>query len=164
MDIVDGTGVIRDVTLEVVMGPGVRLMVPTFIRYDLQATESGWKISNLRAYWELAAMLTKFLRSGPKAMPVSLRLCSALLRNQGISGSVGYLGALRGPGNRGKRLVEEALSDGGLHPELRNCQWRKVIAAGDTVAAAVVSPSGPGVVFVDVDGGAICNVTVFEAG
>ncbi len=95
VDIVDQTTVVRDVTLEVMMGSGVRLMVPTFIRYDLLAIEGDWKISSLRAYWELPVMLTAFL--------------------------------------------------------LRNCQWRKLIAAGTTVAAAVMSLSGPGVVFVDVD-------------
>lgn len=150
-DIVDGTVVIRDVTLEVTMGPGVSLMVPTFIRYDLKASESGWRFSSLKAYWELPVMVTEFLRSGPRSVPVALRLCAALLRNQGMSGSVGYLGALRRPGERAKRLVEQALSDGELHPDLRNCQWRKVIAAGSTVAAAVMTSSGPGVVFVDVD-------------
>ena len=89
------TIVVRDVTLEVTMGSGVRLMVPTFIRYDLHAIESDWKFSSLRAYWEFPVMVTEFL--------------------------------------------------------LRNCQWRKLIAAGTTVAAAVMSLSGPGVVFVDVD-------------
>src|SRR6516165_837000 len=36
LDIVTGTSVIRDLTLEVVMGPGVRLFVPAFVRYDLR--------------------------------------------------------------------------------------------------------------------------------
>ena len=67
-DIVDGTVVIRDVTLEVTMGPGVSLMVPTFIRYDLQASESGWKFSSLKAHWELPVMVTEFLRSGPRSV------------------------------------------------------------------------------------------------
>jgi hypothetical protein len=37
-----------------------------------------------------------------------------------------------------------------------------VIAAGNTVAAAVVTPSGRGVLFADIEKGAIRDVTVFE--
>lgn len=151
LDIVVGTTVVRDVTLEVAMGPGVRLMVPTFIRYDLRSTEKGWQVTSLRAHWELAAMLAQFLRSGPRSLPVSMRLCAALLRNQRPSGTMAYLAALRGPGARAKRLVEAALADGRLGDDLRNCQWHKVIAAGTTVAAAVATSDGPGVVFVGVD-------------
>jgi hypothetical protein len=114
VDIISGTTVIRDLTLEIQMGPDVRLMVPRFICYDLQAAENGWQIASLRAYWELPVMITEFLRNGPKSLPVSLRLCAALLRNQGLSGSAGYLSALRRPSNRGKQLVEEALSEGWL--------------------------------------------------
>lgn len=150
-DIVVGTTVVRDVTLEVVMAPGVCLMVPAFIRYDLRLTESGWRITSLRAYWELGAMLTQFLRSGPRSVPVSMRLCTALLRNQRPSGTVAFLAALGGPGARAKRLVEAALANGRLREDLRNCRWHKVIAAGTTVAAAVVTTAGPGVVVVDVD-------------
>lgn len=100
MDIISGTTVIRDLTLEIQMSPDVHLMVPTFICYDLQAAENGWQIASLRAYWELPVMITEFLRNGPKSLPVSLRLCAALLRNQGLSGSAGYLSALRRPSNR----------------------------------------------------------------
>ena len=144
------------------MGPDVCLMVPTFIRYDLQAAETGWQIASLRAYWELPVMITEFLRHGLKSVPVSLELCAALLRNQGVSGTARYLSALRGPGRWGRGLVERALSDGRLRDDLRNCQWRKVIAAGNTVAASVTTPSGRGVVFAEMEHGAIRNVSVFE--
>ena len=120
MDIVSGTTVVRDLTLEIQMAPDVRLMVPTFIRYDLQAAESGWRIASLRAYWELPVMVTEFLHDRLKSVPVVLRLCGALLRNQGISGSARYLSGLRGQGRSGKRLVEQALSDGQLRDDLRN--------------------------------------------
>lgn len=43
LDIVTGTTVIRDLTIEAAMTPDVRLMVPTVIRYDLQAGERGWQ-------------------------------------------------------------------------------------------------------------------------
>lgn len=122
VDIVSGTTVVRDLTLEIQMAPDVRLMVPTFIRYDLQAAESGWRIASLRAYWDLPVMVTEFLQDRLKSVPVVLRLCGALLRNQGISGSARYLSGPRGQGRSGKRLVEQALSDGQLRDDLRNAQ------------------------------------------
>src|ERR687883_1471579 len=43
LDIVSGTSVIRDLTLEVMMGADVRMMIPAFLRYDLRQAESGWQ-------------------------------------------------------------------------------------------------------------------------
>lgn len=43
LDIVSGTSVIRDLTLEVGMGSGVRLMNPVFLRYDLHQAGGDWQ-------------------------------------------------------------------------------------------------------------------------
>ncbi len=160
VDIVSGTTVVRDLTLEIQMGPDVRLMVPTFIRYDLQAAESGWQIASLRAYWELPVMVTEFLHHGLKSVPVSLascapRCCAIRVFREPRDTSRRFVGRA----GSGKRLVEQALSDGQLRDDLRNCQWRKVIAAGNTVAASVTTPSGRGVVFAEMEHGAIRDVS-----
>ena len=162
LDIVAGTSVIRDLTLEVVMGRGVRLLVPTFIRYDLREGENGWQVARLRAYWELAAMIGAFLSNGVKSLPLSLQLSGALLRNQGLAGAARYVSGLTGPARRGKRLVEEALAAGRFTDELPECKWSKVIAAGSTVAASITTPSGRGVLFADLDarGREITDVSV----
>jgi SnoaL-like domain len=165
LDIVTGTSVIRDLTLEVNMGADARLMVPTFIRYDLREAESGWQIARLRAYWELPAMVAQFFRGGMTALPASLQLCTGLLRNQGLAGAARYASGLRGPARRGKRLVERALADGQLRDDLRDCLWDKVIGSGRTVAASIVTRAGRGVVFVDVDprGTGIGHTEYFES-
>jgi|ERR1700739_1740090 len=164
LDIVTGTSVIRDLTLEVMMGRGVRLLVPTFIRYDLREGESGWQIARLRAYWELAAMIGAFLRNGVKSLPASLQLSGALLRNQGLPGAARYVSGLTGPARRGKRLVERALADGRLTDQMRECKWSKVIAAGSTVAASITTPSGRGVLFAELGdrGRDITDVSIFR--
>jgi hypothetical protein len=56
---------------------------------------------------------------------------------------------------RNQRLVEDALAHGLLADELRECDWGKMIAVGNTVAASVTASSGRGVLFANVERGAI---------
>jgi hypothetical protein len=164
LDIVGGTSVIRDLTLEVGMGSGVRLMNPVFLRYDLHQAGGDWRITRLRAYWELSTLLGQFIRHGVRSLPASLALATGLLRNQGLRGTTGFLSGLPGAGRRGKHLVEDALSAGQLAEHVPECKWDKVIAAGNTVAVAITTPSGRGVLFVELDdrGREITDVSVFH--
>jgi hypothetical protein len=139
LDIVSGTSVIRDLTLDVGMSPAVRMMIPAFLRYDLRAAESGWQIARLRAYWELPVQIGQFVRHGLSSVPVSLRLASALLGNQRLGGALGFASGLHRPAARAKQLVARTW----------NCD--KVIAAGSTVAASMTTADGRGVVFADVE-------------
>src|SRR5271166_6521649 len=91
------------------MAASVTMMIPAVLRYDLRATDSGWQISRLRAYWELPAMIAQFLARGARSLPASMQLSSALLRNQRLGGTAGFLAAVRGPRRRGKRLVQDML-------------------------------------------------------
>jgi hypothetical protein len=164
LDIVSGTSVIRDLTLEVGMGSGVRLMNPVFLRYDLHQAGGHWRITRSGAYWELSTLLGQFIRHGVRSLPASLALSTGLLRNQGLRGTTGFLSGLRGAGRRGKHLVEDALSAGQLAEHVPECKWDKVIAAGNTVAVAITTPSGRGVLFVELDdrGREITDVSVFH--
>jgi transport factor 2 (NTF2)-like protein len=161
LDIVAGTTVIRDLTLEVTMGSSVRMTIPTFLRYDLRAIENAWRIARLRAYWELPAMIGQFLRNGWRSLPAALQLSAGLARNQRLIGTAGFLSGFRGAGKHGKRLVEDALAHGVLADEIRECDWGKMIASGNTIAASVIAPSGRGVLFSEVDRGAIRDVRYF---
>ncbi|MGZ6778249.1 MAG: ketosteroid isomerase family protein [Mycobacterium sp.] len=181
VDVAVGHSVVRDLTLEIVMADGVSLDVPMHLRYDLAATDGDWKIERLRAHWELPTMVAQMLRHGAKSLPVSLRLSRALLRNQGLGGTVGFVSGFRRPGKREKRHVEEflaaatggdevtvrralsraavvnvgdetALAPSELVDRLRGGRWSKVIAAGDTVSASLDTPSGHGVVFCEMGG------------
>ena len=165
LDIVAGTSVIRDLTLEVGMGSDVVMVIPAFLRYDLCQSARGWQIARLRAYWELPAMIAQILGHGLKALPATVRLSAGLLRNQRVVGTAGFLSGFGGAGSRGKQLVEHALA-GGLMVEVpRECRWDKVIVAGNTVAAAIRAPAGRGVLFVALDdrGRTITDVNLFRS-
>jgi len=178
VDFTVGAAVVRDLTLEIVMAPDVRLDVPMHLRYDLRETNGHWAVERLRAHWELPTMMVPMLRHRAKSLPPSLRLVRELLRNQGLGGGAGYLRALRRPGRRARRCVEEfldavvagdqvtarrVLGDGAIThgdespivvgqfaDEVRGGRWHKMIATGDTISASVNTPSGRGVVFCEI--------------
>jgi hypothetical protein len=155
VDIVFGTSVIRDLTLQIDMGSAVVLTIPAILRYDLAGGEDGWRIARLRAYWELPGMFRQFLGNGAKALPAARRLAADLLANQRLAGTVGFLAGFRAAGTRGKRLVADAFPEG---------KWDKMIAAGNTVAASGTGPRGRTVAFAEIERGAIHNVEYFAEG
>ncbi|CAM3272584.1 transporter [Mycobacterium intermedium] len=179
LDIVSGQTVLRDVELEVSMGSGVTVSIPALLRYDLRDVNGEWKIARMRAYWELPAMMVKFLRCGPRALSPGLQLSKSLLGNQGLSGTAGFVAGFRRAGKRHKKLVEKliytaAARDKGtalstLSPgatitlgeeevldisefveQLRGARCRKLIGAGPTVAASLATDHGRGLLFADV--------------
>jgi len=165
-DFVVGMTVIRDLELEVRMSAAVVLRIPAYLRYDVTGAGDQLKIARLQAHWELPGMVTQFARSGPAAVPAGLALTRALLGNQRVGGTAGFLSGFRGVGSRGKRqfieLLEAAcggdevavrrrvadstlvtlgddtrLGTSGLVSRLEGARWEKAIAAGHSVAAAV---------------------------
>ena len=123
-DIVCGSTVVRDLVLEVGMGPAVSMRIPAVLRYDLRSVVDDWKIERLRAYWELPAMMLQFLGNGAPAVPQALQLTRALLRNQGLRGSAGFAAGFRGARYRGKRTVRGFLDAIAAGDELR--AWRSL--------------------------------------
>jgi hypothetical protein len=107
-DVVSGSTVVRDLTLEVRMGPSVTMQIPAFLRYDLG---DELRIDRLQAFWELPAMAWQFARHGAAAVPVGLALSRALLRNQGLTGTMGFLSGFRGMGTHAKRHLAGLLDD-----------------------------------------------------
>ncbi|OBF17325.1 transporter [Mycobacterium kubicae] len=179
LDIVCGCVVVRDLELEVAMGSAVTMLIPAFLRYDLRGTGSDWQIAELRAYWELPAMMLQFLRTGPGAVSPAVQLSRSLLGNQGLRGTAGFLSGFRRAGTRHKKLVEtflnaivrkdeaaalQTLSPGApitlgdddaldrteLVEQLRGASWTKAIGAGSTVTVSVASDHGRGILFADV--------------
>lgn len=110
LDIVSGTVVLRDLELEVAMDSAVTVFIPAFLRYDLRPVTGEWQIAALRAYWELPAMMLQFLRTGSGATRPALQLSRALLGNQGLGGTAGFLTGFRRAGRRHKKLVETFLN------------------------------------------------------
>jgi hypothetical protein len=179
LDIVFGTTVLRDLELEVSMGPAVTMYIPAFLRYGLREANGHWQIAELRAYWELPAMMLQFLRNGSRAALPALQLSRGLLTNQGLRGTAGFMAGFRRVGARHKRLAEAFLGavarkdeSAALRPlsstapitlgdndpldiaelveQLDGVSWTKVIGAGTTVAVSVNSAHGRGIMFVDV--------------
>lgn len=108
-DTVAGHTVFRDLTLTTAMDGAVDLHVPMHLRYDLVEEGGEWKIDLLHAHWELPAMVTQLMGTGPRGWWAGTKLGRALLTNQGVRGTIGYLGALRRAGAAGKRAVEGLL-------------------------------------------------------
>ena len=178
LDVVHGPTVVRDLDLEVVMGASVTMTIPAFLRYDLRAVDGEWKITMLRAYWELPSMMLQFLRNGASAAPATIQLSLGLMRNQRLRGTAGFAAGFRRVGSRHKNLVDtfvnavgagdrlgaqRTLSSGAtttfgddgaasisdLVVRCPGVTAPKLIAAGGTVAASISSAHGRGVMFAD---------------
>lgn len=181
LDIVCGTTVVRDLQLEVAMGPSVTMHIPAILRYDLHESAGGWELQRLRAYWELPAMVGQFLGNGVASVPAGIGLSQALLRNQRLAGAAGFVAGFRRPGSRGKKPVQaflEALAAGNtatarvslspsatvtygddtalelaeLGAQLDGARLTKMLAAGSTVAVAITAARRRAVLFFDVAG------------
>jgi hypothetical protein len=179
LDIVFGTTVLRDLELEVSMGSAVTMFIPAFLRYDLREANGHWQIAELRAYWELPAMMLQFLRNGSRATSPALQLARCLLANQGLRGTAGFMTAFRRVGARHQKLVHtfvDALARGDkpgasrmlsatapitlgdndpldiaeLAEQLNGARWTKMNGAGSTVTVSLNSAHGRGIMFADV--------------
>lgn len=184
VDIVAANTVVRDVTLDVTMdaASGLVMSVPMFIRYDLAEVDNELKISALRAFWELPAMIAQFARSGTSALGASWTMSRGLLGNQGIRGTIGFASGLRRAGraqresivrftgavSRGDELgARRALTGatvislgddtditlGQFVALLRGVKWTKVLTSGRSVAMSFSRREIRGVAIVDVGTG-----------
>ena len=179
LDIVFDTVVLRDLELEVSMGSTVTMYIPAFLRYDLREANGHWRIAELRAYWELPAMMRQFLRTGSRAASPALQLSRGLVANQGLRGTAGFMAGFRRVGARHKKLAEmflgavarkdqpaalralsatapitlgdnDPLDLAELVEQLNGASWTKVISAGRTVGVSLNSGHGRGIIFADV--------------
>jgi hypothetical protein len=179
LDIVFGAVVVRDLELEVAMGSAVTMYIPAFLRYDLREANGEWQIAQLRAYWELPAMMLQFLRTGSRALSPALQLSRGLLGNLGLRGTAGFMAGFGRVGARHKRLVQtflgavasgdkpaalqavsptatitlgdnDPLDVAELVDQLNGASWTKMNSAGPTVTVSLNSGHGRGIMFVDV--------------
>jgi hypothetical protein len=136
-DLVVEDTVIRDLELEVALSDALTLRIPAVLRYDLAAADSAPRIQRLQAFWELPLMVGQFLRAGPRAVPVGTALTAALLRNQGLAGTGGFLTGLRGAGRAGKREFTRFLADGRAGDEIA---VRRRLAKGARITLGETRP------------------------
>ncbi|MGM7648100.1 nuclear transport factor 2 family protein [Nocardia sp. JW2] len=193
-DIVAGHTVVRDLHIETTMSTGATVVVPMHLRYDLVASDGGWRIIRLAAHWELGVMVARLMRTGSAGVLAGAKLGPRLVGELGVGGAMGMMRALRGVGGHGKRIVRglfvaAARGDSGPVQELlgrasvrvasgdtlspaefgemvRSMQWDKMIAAGRTVSVSVRTGESGGVVFVDFAPGSsrIESVTIYLDG
>ena len=132
-DIVVGTTVIRDVTLEITMAAALTMQAPTYIRCDVKDTAEGLRIAALSAYWELPTMIGQFVRGGVGALPAGLALGRAMFVNRRLGGSMGLLRGFAGTGTGSKAVFERFLDDacGGDEVGVRRRAGDIVITVGD---------------------------------
>jgi hypothetical protein len=179
VDIVVGPTVVRDGVLEARMASTLTLRVPIYIRYDMKGDGGELKLAALSAFWELPAMVGQFLRGGVRGLPAGLQLSRLLLRNQGLVGTLGFLGGFRGMGSGAKGVVarfldaacagdevgmrrrlagqvqissgdDNPLSAGELLRHLSGARWRKLIGSGHAVVAATERAGERSVIFTEV--------------
>lgn len=192
LDIVFGTAVLRDLELEVAMGAGVTMHIPAFLRYDMREVNGDWRVGELRAYWELPAMMRQFFRTGPRAVSPGLQLARGLLSNQRLRGTVGFMAGFRRVGARHQKWVQSfldaaargdrtaaarALSPGAtitlgdhdgvdlaeLVERLDGARPTKIISASLTVTMSLTSGRGRGIILADTRGSAINRIRYFPA-
>lgn len=181
-DFVKGSAVARDLTVNVRMARAVTLTIPTILCYYLRETDNGLKISRLQTYSDRPATMLQFARHGVTAVRPGLKLVRALLANQGVTGTVGFLQSFSRTGPPARALVADlftALSFGdelttrrmlshvpkadtdlgGLADLLRVAHRRKVICAGWSVAVSLCGSDSErrGVVIVEVTDGPVIS-------
>lgn len=164
---------VRDVTLRVRMGHTVAMAIPAVLCYQITGADGEFKVRRLQAYWELPRMMLQFLRYGPAAAPAGVALTRALLTNQGLAGTAGFLRGFARPGRasrallgdlmtafaRGDELAVRRLLGHGARVEadvddlthrLRTARPGKILAAGRSITVSVRDGDQPcGVLIVD---------------
>ncbi|MDX1496118.1 MAG: nuclear transport factor 2 family protein [Salinisphaeraceae bacterium] len=175
-DTVCGMTVVRDLIIQTTMSTGLRVDVPTHIRYELAEEDGELKIEHLYAHWELMPMVLQTLKQGLNGLVTYAKLSVHMIRCQGFGGVLGFTRGFLGVGKKGKLRAEEWLTalsrsdsvnareyisaGAELHlPEADNCgldviteslkglRWRKLTAAGNTVTATITLGEKQGVVY-----------------
>ena len=98
-DMVGGDAVVRDLSLEITMAGGARVVTPMHLVYELVEEEGALRVFRLAAHWELRAALKQ--RSG--GMDAFWRM----LRYLGVGGVLGFMRALSSVGDAGKAVVAD---------------------------------------------------------
>ncbi len=101
-DIVCGFHVVRDLTIEIRMGPKVVVRVPMHLLYVLGEHGGAPRVFRLAAHWELLPMVVQAMGFGMASLTAMMGLGWRMLRIQGLGGIAGFMRALRNIGSRGR--------------------------------------------------------------
>lgn len=106
-DIVCHETVVRDLDIEIAMGPVVRVSVPMHLVYELVEERGELRIFRLAAHWEFLPMVTQAMGFGWDSLKTMGGLGWRMFRQQGIGGILGFCRALSCVGERGKLAAAE---------------------------------------------------------
>lgn len=165
-DVVCDYHVVRDLTIEIDMAPGVVVSTPMHLLYELTEEKNRLKIQRLAAHWELGTMLKQVSKPSLAHLKVNNALGLRMFRLQGLRGVRGFMQALSSVGAAGKAAVDrfadclsrqdgaglrQLLTDDAriefpygsdpisielLLPAARQLTLTKLLAAGDSVTAS----------------------------
>ncbi len=173
-DVVCGNTVVRDLIIETTMSTGLKVDVPTHIRYELVEEGGKLKVHRLYAHWELSPMVLQTLKAGISGLVTYSKLSVHMIRCQGMAGVFGFMKGFNSVGRSGKKSAEQFLAGvaqgdsnqassvlaedasfdmsgyssmnfGDFAAELNGMSWKKVMAAGRTVTATVMQGDKRGV-------------------
>lgn len=109
VDCISDMTVVRDLTINTAMPSGLRLGVPTHIRYQLAVVDGALRVRGLYAHWELRPMIAQVLRGGLPGLKTICSLSVNMLRHQGLGGALGFMRGFGGVGASGKRRAQAFL-------------------------------------------------------
>lgn len=98
-DMTGGDAMVRDLTLEISMAGGARVVTPMHLVYELVEEDGELRVFRLAAHWELRATL----KQGAGGMGALWRM----LRYLGLGGVLGFMRALSSVGKDGKAVVAD---------------------------------------------------------
>jgi len=104
-DIVSSPFVLRDVTIEITMAPGLSVRVPMHLLYEIAEEDGALKVAHLRAHWELAPMVGQVFGKGWPGVMTMNRLGLRMIVNQGFGSVLGFSRGILGIHGSGKRTV-----------------------------------------------------------
>ncbi len=116
LDIVSGPVVLRDLELEVAMGPAVTMHIPALLRYDLEE-DLREDLAEVKGQWQIAAAAGLLGVAGDDAAIPAQRTASAVARPAIVPGPAGQPGVAR---HRGFR---DRLSDGWVRGKRSWCRY-----------------------------------------
>lgn len=153
---VDGSTVVRDVTITTVLPTGVSVIAPAHLRYEIVAENGELKIRRMGAHWEPLPVYRQLLRPTSAHLRGAMGSNNRMLRYLGLGGTIRFVGAVRSVGAKGKAAVRKLVARaarggadavaqlGGILPE----NLTKVIASGDTISATCTVAGAPAVLIV----------------
>lgn len=106
-DIIAGNEIVRDLIINTELSTGVKLAVPTYLKYEVVNENETLKVKHLAAHWEVRSMIGQVMKQ-KNGIKTGINLSWLMLKEQGLGGSLGYSnGLLRGVFQNGKDKANE---------------------------------------------------------